>query len=171
MSHNQSVLFNGSILALDANGGGSNPPALTKWSAPHFINILCFAWPYQIIRLDRVSFVFTSMFPIRIWCSMAASVFRIHVAKVRILLSWPATNARKGLHFLLRIKNVGVRFPFLPLYGRVGYRKLDSFNFRCCISGIRIAAIASAFQAELWNTVSSSLTYRSILSIHWIKSW
>lgn len=26
--------------------------------------------------------------------------------------------------------------------------KLDSFNFCCCISGIRIAAIASAFQAE-----------------------
>jgi hypothetical protein len=59
-----------------------------------------------------------------------------------------SNKCQNGFTFLLDNKNVGVRFPLSPLYGDAGCRKLDSFNLCCYISGIRIAAIASAFQAE-----------------------
>jgi hypothetical protein len=80
-----------------------------------------------------------------------------------------------GFTFLLDNKNVGVRFPLSPprstehasteANGDAGCRKLDSFNFCCYISGIRIAAIASAFQAEYHRGFESHIPLHEVGTI------
>lgn len=71
----------------------------------------------------------------------------------------PATNACKGLHFFLNKRRIEsdsliphqVLWTFRTygsLYGGAGASKIDFSILVVALSGIRIVAIASAFQAE-----------------------
>ncbi len=49
--------------------------------------------------------------------------------------------------FLIK-KTIRVRFPYFPPYGKAGASQIDFPILVVTLSGIRIVAIASAFQAE-----------------------